>query len=164
MKVVTIKLCSFLEKWILFPQIIIDLSKTFSIDTFHIQHNLVREHIPDMELISSLFSARSSQVRRVESFFQAFIEDFTHAFIPAFILGKLPVSMPFLFLHHDPRVQLDLQDNLQHFLFWRSQSSVYANYGKLLSSLAQHHRSEQMYTEKEWKYFIKKQLQLQYNF
>lgn len=133
----------------MFPQIIIDLSQTFSLDTFCTQCNLAEEQIPDAELISSLFSARSRQVRRPESSFQAFIEDFTHALISAFILGKLPVSMPFLFLHHDPRVQLDLQDNLQHFLFWRSQSSVYANYGKLLSSLAQHHRSEQMYTEKE---------------
>lgn len=128
---------------------IIDISKTFSLDSFPypIYHLSIR-HIPE-EFTSTLFPATYREVRRLEGSFQAFIEYFTYALIPAFTPGKLPVSMPFLFLHHDPRVQLDLQDNLQHFLFWRSQSSVYANYGKLLSSLEQHHRSEQMYTEKK---------------
>lgn len=130
----------------LFPQRIINISKTFTLGSFSyaIFHlSQVPEHFT-----STLFPARSRQVRRL-GFFQAFIENFTHALIPASSPGKLPVSMPFLFLHHDPRVQLDLQDSLQHFLFWRSQSSVYANYGKLLSSLEQHHRSEQRYTEKK---------------
>lgn len=126
---------------------ITDISKTFSLESFpYTIYYLSMSHVPE-EFTFMLFPARSRQVRRLEGSFQAF--NFTHALIPAFTPGKLPVSMPFLFLHHDPRVQLDLQDNLQHFLFWRSQSSVYANYGKLLSSLEQHHRSEQMYTEKK---------------
>lgn len=126
---------------------ITDISKTFSLESFpYTIYYLSMSHVPE-EFTFTLFPARSRQVRRLEGSFQAF--NFTHALISAFTPGKLPVSMPFLFLHHDPRVQLDLQDNLQHFLFWRSQSSVYANYGKLLSSLERHHRSEQMYTEKK---------------
>lgn len=128
---------------------ITDILKTFSLDSFpYAIYYLSMRRVPE-EFTSTLLPARSRHIRRLEGSFQVFVENFTHALIPAFTPGKLPVSMPFLFLHHDPRVQLDLQDNLQHFLFWRSQSSVYANYGKLLSSLEQHHRSEQMYTEKK---------------
>lgn len=146
--------------WFLFPQMIIDISKTFTLESFsYVIYYL--SQVPE-DFTSTLFPARCRQIRRLEDFFQAFIENFTHALIPTSSPRKLPVSMPFLFLHHDPRVQLDLQDSLQHFLFWRSQSSVYANYGKLLSSLEQHHRSEQRYTEKKWKYLIKNHLQLHY--